>query len=199
MFKYEIDYQYGFANFWTPTEDEKTALKEFGRCASNCFGIRKSLGEITLQMRHADAELPLPYRGLDGTHLLTHNGDEILFDARYVDSSGDWLKLRHEGGDYCSCKERGKPEEPCEIHKYSALGKEFENTYTLIEPLVLPSNARELLEPFFEAYSKWKGITDYAQRILDGQEGYLVWPVYRRQITELLEGQPFGGNLLEGD
>jgi len=131
--KYVIDYGYGRADFYTealdpegtPVEMEmfqdlalSPVRREFLTCATACFGIRKSLGDYRLLETYLNVELPLPYRGHGGTHFLSHHGDDILFDSHYEQAPGEYWKLHSEGGGWCSCKQRGKPELSCDAHHF---------------------------------------------------------------------------------
>ena len=119
FYKYIIDYEYGVGNFYTTEADRKKALSQFLNCASECFGIRKSLGETTLKIRYKNVQLPIPYRNKGGDLLLTHNGgDEILFTTRVRGKDNEYWKLHSEWGDWCSCKKKGKEELSCEVHHF---------------------------------------------------------------------------------
>lgn len=117
MYRYTIDYTFGRASFYTNTADEKTALREFRQCAHACFGIRKSLHHPRI-LEVVESELPPAFQGQDITHLLSHSGDVIAFDARYETPDGDAWKVWSEWGDTCTCTERGKPELPCVVHHF---------------------------------------------------------------------------------
>ena len=117
MNKFVVDYEYGVADFWTDSDDPKKVLSEFHTMASTCFGIRKSLGECRIVQGYPRADLPLPFRGHDATHCLTHHGDEILFDDRYQTHDGEPWKL-HDFGNWCSCAQRGVAELSCSVHHF---------------------------------------------------------------------------------
>jgi len=118
MNKHKINYGYGIADFWTEATDPKQIEDEFYELANCCFGIRKSLAGYSLEQTYENVELPLPYRNQEATNLLSHHGDDILFDRRYKCPDGTPWKLHNEHGDWCSCKERGKPELSCEVHHF---------------------------------------------------------------------------------
>jgi hypothetical protein len=120
MNKYSIDYGGGIAEFYCEATEPREVEREFHACANHCFGIRKSIMRYSVRATYKGVELPLPYRGHGATHFLSHHGDEILFDARFhQDESGlEYWKLHVEGGGWCSCKERGKPQLDCEVHHF---------------------------------------------------------------------------------
>jgi hypothetical protein len=133
MNKYVIDYGYGRAEFYTETVDppgtpaaismfdplSTSAVRlEFLTCAHACFGIRKSLGDYELRETYTNVDLPIPYRGHGGTHFLSHDGDEILFDRNFEQAPDQWWKLHNEHGEWCSCKARGKAELACNVHHF---------------------------------------------------------------------------------
>ncbi len=119
MNKYVIDYGYGVAQFYTEATDPAEVRREFYACANACFGIRKSLAGYEVVCSFSSAALPLPYRGFEATHFLSHSGgDDILFDSRFQTLDGSLWKLRDERGDWCSCSQRGTPELACEVHHY---------------------------------------------------------------------------------
>lgn len=118
MNKYEIDYEYGAAEFYTEATDPAQVRREFHNCANHCFGIRKSIGGYTVVATYLNVDLPIPYRGKDATQFLAHHGDEILFDDRFTEDDIYPWKLHDEGGDWCSCAERGKPELSCTVHHF---------------------------------------------------------------------------------
>lgn len=122
MHKYVIDYTHGQACFWTNEGTQEKAVPEFVSFASYLFGIRKSIGAITVLEHHMYAQLPLPFRGFDATHCLTFQGDEYLFDGNWESKEAGAWRL-HENGDWCSCLERGQPSLSCEVHKYDAENK----------------------------------------------------------------------------
>lgn len=123
MNKFEIDYEYGIADWWTTSAPE-LVLREFNVAANCCFGLRKSLGDTRIRASFENVAPPLPYREGDtlalshgATHLLTHSGDEILFDFAHATADGDPWKLRDQG-DWCSCKVRGQAELACSVHHF---------------------------------------------------------------------------------
>lgn len=123
MVEYAIDWEHGKAHFFAKTQDDTEVLAEFTWCAECCFGIRKSLGRVTIEGRREGASLPEKYQGKGATHLLVHWSDpicrdEILFDANYQTDDGEPWKLRDEHGDWCTCAERGKAELSCKVHHF---------------------------------------------------------------------------------
>jgi len=118
FYKYIIDYEYGIADFYCKTKDEKKVINDFYACADVCFGIRKSLGEVKIEKSYSNVELPIPYRDKGATHFLSHNGDDILFNARYRNHKGEYWKLYSEHGEWCSCKKMGKEELSCDVHHF---------------------------------------------------------------------------------
>ena len=126
MNKYVIDYGYGTAQFYTEATDPVQVRREFYDCANACFGIRKSMSGYEVVCSFSGVELPLPYRGHEATHFLSHSGgDDILFDSRLQTLDGRAWKLHHESGDWCSCAERGTPELSCDVHHYYVVTTTF--------------------------------------------------------------------------
>jgi len=67
---YDIDYQYGRAKLFTPSDDWR---ERFYHLASQCFGIRKSIGDTQL-LNKSTGVLDKGYERLE------HNGDVIIWD-----------------------------------------------------------------------------------------------------------------------
>lgn len=136
---YHIDYEHGRTEFWSlrpPTEvydavwwtregrgegKRPVAIRDFLNCAGACFGIRKSIGQITLLGTSREFDLPSFLTGDDSlpgvTMYLTHNGDRIAFDDRFECDGFPW-KLFSEHGEWCSCPERGVPSLTCDVHHF---------------------------------------------------------------------------------
>lgn len=82
--KYLIDYEYGIAELYTPSEHW---LSRFHELSSQCFGIRKSVGEVHLI--EETNEQP-PYL-LQGEHeRLCHHGDVIVLDVNGNKIKSEW-------------------------------------------------------------------------------------------------------------
>ena len=82
--KYVIDYTFGIAELYTPHEDWE---ERFYTLASQCFGIRKSIGDVTL-ISKSDEQSPYP---LDGEYeRLEHNGDTIVWNADGEKIKSEW-------------------------------------------------------------------------------------------------------------
>lgn len=82
--KYKIDYQYGVANLYTPSEDWEDRFYEL---ANQCFGIRKSIGDVSL-IKQEDKE---PVDMLCGEYeRLEHNGDVIIWDKKGEKIISEW-------------------------------------------------------------------------------------------------------------
>lgn len=120
---YDIDYEYGKAELWLrnkPATDAEVE-HEFVRCAAECFGIRKSIGDIRITGAGADDHLPVDLdqpRARTATHALIHSGgDEIVFDAEHECDGGPW-KLYNEHGEWCTCAVLGVLEMSCEVHHF---------------------------------------------------------------------------------
>lgn len=92
-FRYKIDYEYGVAELFTWRTDQP--LTVFKSLASECFGIRKSIGFTTLLSASdwTEREFPFPWTDYGGAcHMLLHNGDSIIWN-------GNWEKLKSEFDD----------------------------------------------------------------------------------------------------
>lgn len=72
--KYLIDYEHGTAELYTPSEHWLTRFHEL---ASQCFGIRKSVG--TVRLIEETNERP-PYLLQNEYERLCNNGDVIVWD-----------------------------------------------------------------------------------------------------------------------
>ena len=82
--KYLIDYEYGIAKLYTPNEDWE---ERFYELANQCFGIRKSIGEVRLISKEDEKPLGV----LDGEHeRLEHNGDVIIWDQKGEKIESEW-------------------------------------------------------------------------------------------------------------
>jgi hypothetical protein len=118
MIAYTIDYTHGIAKFYTEQIDELLALREFRDCASSCFGIRKSMENPRITRIKIYEPLPEEYQGKDATHFLTFAGDEVLFDSRYRNTSGEPWILHDGSGNWCTCETRGVEELTCDVHHF---------------------------------------------------------------------------------
>lgn len=87
--KYEIDYEYGEAEMWTPVPPDQ-AEKRFYDLANQCFGIRKSIGRV--YVAHMGAEsIPSPWGRFEGAYeMLTHHMDVIVWDANGEKIKSEW-------------------------------------------------------------------------------------------------------------
>lgn len=82
--KYIIDYEYGLAKLYTPSEDWESRFYEL---ADQCFGIRKSIGEVELVK--AVNEEPKNLR--DGEYeRLEHSGDLIIWNKEGEKIKSEW-------------------------------------------------------------------------------------------------------------
>lgn len=88
MNRYEIDYQYGKAVLFTPSEDWES---RFVHLAKQCFGIRKSIGNIKLISERQGG----PTIMLENEYeRLCHNGDVIVWNE-----AGEKIKTEWDGWD----------------------------------------------------------------------------------------------------
>ena len=82
--KYTIDYGFGVARLYTPSEDWKS---RFFALANQCFGIRKSIGEVSLVSKE-EAD---PQRKLAGEYeRLEHSGDVIVWNEKGEKIKSEW-------------------------------------------------------------------------------------------------------------
>ena len=81
--KYVIDYEYGIAELYTPLNWRG----RFYELASQCFGIRKSIGKVELIYK-VDEEPPYHLRG--EFERLCHNGDVIVWDENGNKIKSEW-------------------------------------------------------------------------------------------------------------
>jgi len=82
--KYTINYGFGVARLYTPSEDWKG---RFFALANQCFGIRKSIGGVQL-MEKDDVEPP---QKLNGEYeRLEHSGDVIVWDDEGEKIKSEW-------------------------------------------------------------------------------------------------------------
>ena len=82
--KYLIDYEYGIAELYTPSEHW---LYRFHDLAGQCFGIRNSIGKV--QLIEATDEQP-PYLLQREHERLCHHGDVIVWDENGNKIKSEW-------------------------------------------------------------------------------------------------------------
>ena len=82
--KYLIDYEYGIAELYTPHEDWE---RRFQHLSDQCFGIRKSVGEVRL-IEKTDEKYPYPLQG--EYERLHHNGDVIVWNKDGEKIKSEW-------------------------------------------------------------------------------------------------------------
>jgi hypothetical protein len=85
--RYEIDYEHGKAILYTPSQDWRGT---FRRLANQCFGIRKSIGDVVL-LDIADIE-PND-KMLDEYERLKHNGDIIIWNKEGEKIKAEWEEM----------------------------------------------------------------------------------------------------------
>lgn len=84
MKEYYIDYEHGVAKLYTPSDDWKNRFYEL---AHQCFGIRKSIGEVNLVTKLPNE----PKNKIDGEYeRLEHNGDVIIWDKEGNKIKSEW-------------------------------------------------------------------------------------------------------------
>lgn len=82
--KYTIDYKYGTAKLYTPSEDWEGRFYEL---AGQCFGIRKSIGDVSLISTNTDS----PKYKIEGEfERLEHHGDVIIWDENGEKIKSEW-------------------------------------------------------------------------------------------------------------
>ena len=82
--KYVIDYEYGIAKLYTPSEDWED---RFYTLADQCFGIRKSIGEVEL-VKIEDVE---PKEKIEGEYeRLEYKGDLIIWNKEGEKIKSEW-------------------------------------------------------------------------------------------------------------
>lgn len=82
--KYLIDYEYGTAELYTPSEDWNTRFHEL---SSQCFGIRKSIGRVRLiEKTNEDPSFLL----VGEYERLCHNGDVIVWNDKGKKIKSEW-------------------------------------------------------------------------------------------------------------
>ncbi|BDI33415.1 hypothetical protein CCAX7_54660 [Capsulimonas corticalis] len=123
--RYAVDYEFGAAKFYTRSIDIDEARLEFYDCANECFGIRKSIGDVKINLEAENVHLPVQDAKQISyfTHALLYGqtsgiGDEVIFDRRYKTASGEGWKLQNESGERCTCATRGSAELACEVHHF---------------------------------------------------------------------------------
>jgi hypothetical protein len=82
--KYKIDYEHGKAELYTPSLDWEGRFYEL---ASQCFGIRKSLGEVKLLNKE---DTKPNYEIVGEYERLEHNGDLIVWDKDGNKIKSEW-------------------------------------------------------------------------------------------------------------
>lgn len=86
--EYTIDYEYGIAKFTFPKT--ANAISEFEIHASECFGIRKSIGECTVISESDVEEFPPKWASGESYAILSHNGDVIIWDKDGNKIKSEW-------------------------------------------------------------------------------------------------------------
>jgi hypothetical protein len=88
----EIDYEHGTAKLWTKDElSTENWDNRFYHYASQCFGIRKSIGETTILCGPLPDDMPKPWCDLPDAHtLLQHSGDTIVWDIKGEKIKTEW-------------------------------------------------------------------------------------------------------------
>lgn len=82
--KYKIDYQYGVAYLYTPSEDWE---ERFYHLAGQCFGIRKSIGDVKLIEKSDDKP---KYFLVNEYERLEHSGDVIVWNEDGEKIKAEW-------------------------------------------------------------------------------------------------------------
>ena len=80
MNKIIIDYQYGTAEFYTNLEYDESIIEKFYSLASECFGLRKNLGEVKIESKE---ETKI-------SEIIIHDGDTIIFDEKGDKIKSEW-------------------------------------------------------------------------------------------------------------
>lgn len=87
---YKIDYEYGKADFYT-NRNLDDALPRFYELASDCFGIRKSIGETKIISHKENAFCPEPWDEYKGAaEMLQHSGDTIIWNKKGKKIKSEW-------------------------------------------------------------------------------------------------------------
>ena len=82
--KYTINYEFGEAVLYTPSKNWKD---RFYTLANQCFGIRKSIGEVKLMLKIDIG----PSDVVKGEYeRLEHNGDVIIWDEHGEKIISEW-------------------------------------------------------------------------------------------------------------
>lgn len=84
MSLYTIDYEYGIAKLYTP---KKNWEERFYDLAYQCFGIRKSIGEVKLISKTEDKPR---YKIESEYERLEHNGDVIVWNKNGEKVKSEW-------------------------------------------------------------------------------------------------------------
>jgi hypothetical protein len=116
-FKYKIDYEYGLAELWAK-DRIKNPLDKFYDLASMCFGIRKSIGQISLiseEFLPITEDISTPVN--DSEHIMKNGmGDYMstMLHSLTNKSNSEKIKmdkvyyiLAHSGGDIITFTKRG--------------------------------------------------------------------------------------------
>lgn len=82
--KYKIDYTYGIANLYTPNENWKDRFYDL---ADQCFGIRKSIGIVTLLETTNEKT---KYKLVGEYERLEHHGDIIVWNKKGEKIKSEW-------------------------------------------------------------------------------------------------------------
>ena len=82
--KFVIDYEYGRCNLYTPDENWENRFYEL---ANQCFGIRKSIGEVRLISKE---NVNPPYLIIGEYERLEYHGDLIVWDENGKKIKSEW-------------------------------------------------------------------------------------------------------------
>lgn len=81
---YMIDYEYGVAKLYTNSDEWE---KRFYELARQCFGIRKSIGEVNLLSVKEDDRID---QIIGEYERLEHNGDTIIWNESGEKIKSEW-------------------------------------------------------------------------------------------------------------
>lgn len=84
MNKYTIDYEYGVARLYTPSEDWEDRFYDL---AGQCFGIKKSIGNVKLIKKEKEQPHDKIYFEYER---LEHSGDTIIWNDKGKKIKNEW-------------------------------------------------------------------------------------------------------------
>ena len=88
VMRHTVDYEHGIAQIFTSDFDAR-AEDLFHELAYQCFGIRKSIGDVSL-LESEKTYMPKWAMMGGAAHALTHHGDQVVWNAKKEKILDEW-------------------------------------------------------------------------------------------------------------